>query len=391
MLLDQHRSLAAVAASLCVMLAACRDSGSTPATERADSSGIEIVTHRGPDAALDWGFEVAFTLGGKETGEESFYRIPSGYVAVDAEHSIYVLDRASNRVVVFDSSGAFVRTMGSEGGGPGEMRFPFALGVSPAGVVSVFDISKRGLVRFAADGAVLDEMRITFPYGGGVIVDRGESMIIPSQQLDTEQSTFTDELLSIAGEDTLRLVSNVRQAGGSITLESCGMRLLAMTPIFAPEMRWTPVEGGIAVVTSAGYEVALYRDDRIVRVVRRPIDPMPATREAALEELGEGMRVAYPGGVRVCDNDEVVEQRGFADVIPVIDELGAGPRGSLWIKRSSGGPEPGPIDVFEEDGTYRGTLSAGSPFPIAVLGDRIAAVQADESDVERLVVYRIVR
>jgi hypothetical protein len=390
MSLDPHRSLAA-AASLCLTLAACGDSGSTLDIERADSSGVEIVTHRGPDVALDWEFEVAFTLGGKETGEESFYRIPSGYVAVDGEHSIYVLDRGSNRVVVFDSSGAFVRTLGGEGGGPGEMRFPFAIGVSPAGVVSVFDISKRGLVRFATDGAVLDEMRITFPYGGGVIVDRGESLIIPSQQLDTEQSTFTDELLSIAGDDTLRLVSNIRQAGGSITLESCGMHLLAMTAIFAPEMRWTAVEHGIAVATSAGYEVAVYRDDRIVRLLRRAIDPMPATREAALEELGEGMRVVYGGGVRVCDNDEVLEKRGLADVIPVINELAAGPQGSLWIKRSLGGPTPGPIDVFEADGTYTGTLAAGSPFPIAVLGDRIAAVQADESDVERLVVYRIVR
>jgi len=232
---DQRGSLVVGAVLLCLTLAACGGSGSTTATERADSSGIEIVTYRGPDVPLDWEFRVAFALGGKETAEESFYRVAAGYVGVDADHNIYILDRASYRVVVFDSSGDFLRAMGGEGGGPGEMRFPFGLGVSPAGAVSVFDISKRGLVRFSADGAVLEEVRITFPYGGGGILDRGESLIISSQELDIERATFTDELLSIAGEDTVRLVSHTRPGGGSITLESCGMRLAVIDPIFSPE------------------------------------------------------------------------------------------------------------------------------------------------------------
>jgi hypothetical protein len=352
---------------------------------------VELITHRGPDVPLEWQFEAVYSLGGKEAGEESFYRLDSDYVSVDAEHNLYVLDRAANRVVVFDSSGTFVRTMGGEGSGPGEMRFPFALGVSQDGVVSVFDISKRGLVRFGPAGELLDEIRITFPYGGGLIVDRGESMIIPSQELDTDESIYTDELLLIAGNDTSRIVSHTRPAGGSITLESCGMRLAGIAPVFSPTMRWRPANRGVVVSTSSAYEVELYHDDGILRILRRTIDPEPATREAAIEEVGDGMRVSYPGGIRVCDPEEVVEQRGVADVIPVIDELAAGPQALLWVKRSAGPKASGPIDVFLADGTYHGTLPEGSPLPVAVIGDRIAAIETDDSDVQRLVVYRVIR
>jgi len=384
------QGLTAVALLLPVLYA-CDGSTSEFVTERSDSAGIELLTYRGPDVPLDWQFVAAFSLGGKETGEESFYSLSPEYVSVDGVQNIYVLDQASNRVVVFDSGGSVVRTVGGEGSGPGEMRFPFALGVSQTGVVSVFDISKRGLVRFGPDGEVLEEVRISFPYGGGPIVDRGESMIIPSQELDIEESTYTDALLEISGDDTLRIVSHTRPAGGSITLESCGMRLAGIAPVFSPTMRWSPIADGVVLATSAHYEIAVYEADSLVRVIRRTIEPHPATRADAVESIGDGMRVSFPGGVRVCDPEEVVEQRGFANVVPVIGELAAGPQGTVWVMRSVASGAPALIDVFDAEGTYQGTVPEGSPLPVAVIGDRIAAIENDDNDIERLVIYRIAR
>lgn len=48
------------------------------------------------------------------------------------------------------------------------------------------------------------------------------------------------------------------------------------------------------------------------------------------------------------------------------------------------GAAPKPIDVFDREGRYLGTLPAGSPFPIGFLPDGRILV-ADEFDVERLV------
>jgi hypothetical protein len=373
-----------------IALSACSGTSADLGTQRADSSGVEIVTYRGTDRTLDWRFELAFTLGGKDTDEESFYELSSGYVGVDAEGNIYILDTSGKHVIVFDRRGTHLRTMGGEGGGPGEMRFPFALGVSPSGVASAFDISKRGLVRFDADGTVLDEIRVTFPYGGGPILDRDGTLVFPIQELDLESATFTDQLLSITGSDTLRIVTNVRPAGGMITLESCGMQLNGIAPIFSPTLRWSRTGSALAVATSSQYEITIHHADTLTRIIRRAIDPVPATHEAASATVGDGMRVVAAGGVRVCDPGEVVEQRGIAATIPVIGEMAPGPSGTLWVRRSAGPGAPQPIDVFDEDGAYIGSLPDGTPFPVAVIQDQIAAIETDETDVDRLAVYRIV-
>ena len=53
---------------------------------------------------------------------------------------------------------------------------------------------------------------------------------------------------------------------------------------------------------------------------------------------------------------------------------------------------PAAIDVFDESGAYRGTLPAGTPFPILFLDrDRFGAVETDATDISRLVVYRVIR
>jgi hypothetical protein len=388
-----HRrvSLAITVVLFSLTLGACGDLRSRLTTERTDSSGVELVMHRGGDVRLGWEFEIAFALGGSGTEQESFTQLAPEDVAVDAEHNIYMLDIASSHVVVFDSSGSLVRTMGSEGDGAGEMQSPAALSVSPTGVASVFDTSKRGLVRFGPAGEVLEEIEIDFPFDSGGIVDRGESMIIPSQVLNKEESTYTEELLSIAGDDTVRMVHFTRPAGRDFILFSCGLILRAIPPVFAPELRWTATDGGVAAAMSSDYEVGFYRETGIVRIIRRAIDPEPASWEAAVVKIGNSVRRPVIGGALPCDAEEVVQARRIADVIPVIDALAAGPGGTLWIKRSTTGMAAGPIDVFEADGTYHGTLSAGWPFPVAVMGDRIAAIETDESQVRRLVVYRVVQ
>jgi hypothetical protein len=370
-------------------LVACGTTDADSGTQRADSSGVEIVTYRGPDRMLEWRFELAFTLGGEDTDEESFYELSAAYVGTDANGNLYILDTSAKRVVVFDAEGNHLRTMGGEGGGPGEMRFPFALGVSPSGVASAFDVPKRALVRFGPDGAVLDEIRVTFPYAGGPFVDHDGSMVFPVQKLDPESETFTDQLLAISGTDTLRLVSHVRPAGKTIVLESCGMQLFGANPVFSPTMRWSPSGDGVAVVTASDYDIAFYRGNALTRVLRRALEPAPATREAAAASVGDGMRVVAAGVVRICDSEEVVDKRGFAETIPVIGGFARGPAGTLWVRRSAGPGSPEPIDVFDRDGTYLGTLPDGTPFPVAVIHGQIAAIETDEADVDRLAVYRI--
>lgn len=98
-----------------------------------------------------------------------------------------------------------------------------------------------------------------------------------------------------------------------------------------------------------------------------------------------------PAGERVCDPAEVVEQRGFAPHLPTVGRLALAPDGTLWVQRYSvGEDDPGPIDLFDPDGRYLGTLSDDPPFPVGFLPDgRILFSEKDEWDVERLAVKTV--
>jgi hypothetical protein len=367
---------------------ACGGSSPGTTTQRADSAGIEIVTQAGADVPLDWSFTPAFTVGGEDT-DESFYEVDATTVGVDALGRIYVLDRDAYRVLAYDADGRYLRTMGGEGGGPGEMGFPFALLVASDGTVGAFDIAKRGFVRFGPEGTILDEERLTAGYGGGMIRHVGQSLVLSADKLDSERGIHTDQLLAITGSDTAAVVHLERPAGGVIDLASCGMRIMGIGPVFRPGIRWTPLGASVAVATAAEYDVIIYQDGVPVRILRREVAPVRATPELAAASVGTGMKVQTTGGIRTCDANEVVEQRGVADVIPVIDDLATGPDGSLWVRRAGAPDAPQPIDVFDAGGSYLGTLPHGSPFPVAVLGSQLLAIEADDMDVERLVIYDV--
>ena len=92
----------------------------------------------------------------------------------------------------------------------------------------------------------------------------------------------------------------------------------------------------------------------------------------------------------MCDPEEVVEKQGFAPYLTMISQLALAPDGTLWVQRYEVGDVPQPIDIFDIEGRYLGTLPDDVPFPIGFLPDgRMLAVDRDEFDVERLVVRSV--
>lgn len=360
-----------------------------PASIRTDSAGIEIVRYAGPDREIRIDLTEEFRLGGSETDpNQSFYSVFRGTVATDAAGNIYVLDSPAYRVVVFGPGGEFLRAMGRQGGGPGELAFPAGLVVSADGHVGVIDFGKRGIVRWDADGNALpiEPLPAGF-FGGGLHIEKDVTVLSGSTEIEGRRF---DVLFRIAGGDTAIVARVDPGATRPIQLESCGMAFSGMPALFTPTIRWSAAGDRIAVATGAGYDIAIQEDGREVRRIRRDVAPAVATEELAVRDLGEGMTVRTEGGVRTCDPREVVEQRGFADVIPVTGTLAFAPDGSLWVERGGVRDEPRAIDRFDADGDYLGTLPAGTPFPLLFLPDgRVAVAEKDDLDVVRLVIYRI--
>jgi len=87
--------------------------------------------------------------GDADDPNQSFYRVED--VAVDANGNIYVLESGNKRVQVFDQRGRYLRTIGSEGQGPGELQEPHGIIVAGDAVV-VPDLSNRRVNRWSLDG-----------------------------------------------------------------------------------------------------------------------------------------------------------------------------------------------------------------------------------------------
>lgn len=79
-------------------------------------------------------------------------------VALNRKGEVFVTDGYVNsRVVKFTPDGAFLRTWGGRGNGPGEFNTPHAVTVGPDGLVYVSDRTNFRIQRFNDDGAYIDE------------------------------------------------------------------------------------------------------------------------------------------------------------------------------------------------------------------------------------------
>jgi len=376
-----------------LLLISCRPGAEAPAGIVVDSAGVALVTVPSGDRPLDWTAERVLTIPPLEDEGEGFFGVRD--LGVLTGDRIAVLDGEAKRVVLFDEEGHFLAQYGREGSGPGEFQWPMDLAPRPDGGASVFDMMNRRLERFDENLSPLasDPLQGISYFGGGIAY-AGSFLVIPNTDF-TDPSVRPQVLSAVGPADTVEIVRYVREVGGVITLESCGMQLSGIEPIFGPTTLWAVgLDSILAVVGTGRYEVDLYRRPsfRLDRRIRRQVPAILATEAMAKATIGDAMRVVAAGGERVCDAQEVVEQRGFAPEVPPIAQVAISPAGELFLQRWAPQGEERAIDVLTLDGHYLGTLAPGFPFPEAFLGDdRMVVRERDELDLASVVVYRMRR
>ncbi|MGH7713199.1 MAG: 6-bladed beta-propeller, partial [Gemmatimonadaceae bacterium] len=93
-------------------------------TQTADSAGVRITTiNAQPSTVREWAVSPnsMVTLTGAHTGDSSAFAAV-GSVRWLSDGRIVVADVAASRLLVFDSSGKYLRPLGRQGSGPGEFR-----------------------------------------------------------------------------------------------------------------------------------------------------------------------------------------------------------------------------------------------------------------------------
>jgi hypothetical protein len=138
-------------------------SGQIQAQKVKTVDGVEIVenpekpkTPKGIPTEII--LEEDFKIGDSEVEEEMISEVT--YFTVDEKESIYALDLRGNNIKVFDKNGKFVRTIGKQGQGPGEINIPTGLLITPENELLVEDAGNRRLVYFTLEGEFLRNVSV---------------------------------------------------------------------------------------------------------------------------------------------------------------------------------------------------------------------------------------
>ncbi len=386
---------------------------------------------------------------GKEEGESWEMLANVTAVAFDRQNNLYVLDAGNYRVLVFDARGRFLRQIGKQGDGPGELSFALGLAIAPDGDVVIADMGRAGFAIFKPDGTYVKNIAApegTRPGGaqtGGIYVDGNGSVIfrsgftllggglrggqagargganLSSQRIAQEfaKSPIVRVPLGENAKATtlyeLPMPQPKVQAAGSGGRQQ--VRVSLAPPTFSPPSAFAALpNGSVAVAHDAEYAVKLVdANGNVQRVVARKEKPRKVTRrdqDRAREQLRErlsnpsgqgGMQVMNVngrmsfsfGGGRALPKDQIeqsVREMTFAEVMPLIQSLRADPLGRIWVQRTGDQVgEDGPVDLLASDGRYLGSL-VRQKVPDAVSATGLAAyIERDELDVQRIVVRRL--
>jgi hypothetical protein len=116
-------------------------------------AGAGLTSAQGKPTTITLGPALA-TVGAATGRSETLLSGVRGAIRVDGK--LVVLDATSQRVLFFDSSGKYVKTVGRDGEGPGEFGHPIWMGRCQDGTLLVYDARLRRSTRFSASGMLLE-------------------------------------------------------------------------------------------------------------------------------------------------------------------------------------------------------------------------------------------
>lgn len=381
---------AACSVALWLVVGCAGDYQPTTRQEASDSLGVQLVRVSGPDTRLDWQFEERWRIGGEDEGPTAFAEFVAGGLATSPKGGVVALDRNSHRVVEISASGELIQVLGREGQGPGELAMPTSVAVLQDSSVWVYDISKRGVVRFTGTGESLPDLRIEgLSYSAVVRPGMGGVHMLQREPSTDSLRQFLITTGSMGEGDTLRVPAlapphQVEVPGCNVTIP--------IPRIFAPRVLWDSWATRLAVSVGPAYAIGVHEEGTLVMSLRRDLEPIRVTESVAIGQYPEGFKIGLPGGSCTAEAAQMVRAQGYEAVMPSIANVRVAPSGEIWALRNQLDSDLGLIDIWSPSGDYLGTLPTGAKFPVAFLTDGgIVTIEKDKFDVPQLVAWNVQR
>ncbi|MDE2973456.1 MAG: hypothetical protein OXU64_01865 [Gemmatimonadota bacterium] len=387
-----------------------------------------VIELPGRDRQIEPGFEEVHRVGVLDGESWEMFAQVTG-VAFDAEGNLFVFDApgsGSARVLVFDSTGGFLREFGTSGEGPGELNYPVGFAVLRDGTTVVNDLGHRAYQLFDRSGRYLRMVRTSEspggvassraiqgdPRGGAVFAgglgtsvgfhggDGGALAAPPTSRPVTwvgldgevvETDTVANGWLPPRGEPVKGMAEEIRIGGGSL---ADALEQVAFPAVFEPLLLVGVLpDGGIVHSDSSAYALKLTPPGSrgVARIIRWPFEPEPVT--PAIKRGYEKRRAARASAPSAGGGSmRFAVERPYYHEIPVLHGLSTTWEGRIWVQRRGDEPESGgPIDVVTPEGEYIGTYAPqATEMPDAFGPEGLAAfIEPDELDVARVVVRRL--
>lgn len=372
-----------------------------------DSAGVQLVENASdgtwtPEAA--WAVEEVLSVGGHDAGLASQFGTIAG-LDIGPQGRMYVADTQAQSVKVFDASGAYLRSIGRAGSGPGEFDGNIA-GVFVVGEdVIVPDLANQRISRFNFEGTLISDHRQDMARGIPLRFDMAGDRLVAQRRLralNDSAGPARDAIVALpldgSAIDTLARLA----PGQSVQITG---ELPKIRP-FAPDPVWDADPSGrlVTAMTDAWrFEV---RDSagRLERVISRPYERGRVTARDR-QSVEDALRRKYDEqGVPPEASRAVIEAMEFADYLPALTSVALGPNDSLWVQIPLSDEELATrgatlaVDdmgsrrwgVFDADGRYMGTVQFPTRFrPIRSVGSLFYGISTDDLDVQSVKVYRV--
>jgi len=417
---SSSRALAAIVAA--AALAGCGAAGDADAPRwvaETDTIGDTIVVRTIAGGVWPAGVTVTpeVTIGQFEGEDEYvFGEIVSLTVAPDG--SIFLFDRQAKALRQYAPDGTYVRTIGREGGGPGEYRNPDGgLAITPDGRLLLRDPGNARINIYSLTGESLGSWRIA----GGFFTSN-------PLYVDGAGRVYTPGLMDRAADVTQWKSALIRVGPDSITRDTLPVPELDHQPKvlvarrtsegststsvnsvpFTAAAHWAYSPLGYFVVgVSDRYAISLLRTGEPVLRIEKAWTPVPVNPD----EKAEAERRATES-MRFTDPNWRWDGPGIPDTKPAFRSIFVAADGRIWVQlhqpafridveEEKGEPRPGRLspqrwveplvyDVFEPDGRYLGAVELPRNASVRYArGDHVWAITRDELDVQYVTRYRI--
>ena len=386
-------------AALLAAIAACASGSGAEVTVR-DSAGVRIVETSIANAELpQWTIDsVPRVTIGVLDGDEA-YQLDGVTGAVLHGDRIMIANGGSRELRVFDLEGKHIATGGRQGGGPGEFENIDWLGRFYGDSVIVYDRRNLRFSIFDLDAKLVRSFVAAEGFFGiaGRFADGGflippsvsfSSSDTPRNGLVRDSSRIIRVLASGSEADTLMVL-----IGTEIILHHTPARMSAR---LAPFGRVTRVAVGDTVfhtVTSDTYEIRTWnRDGRLLRVLRRSIDPAAVSGDDIDRLEAEELENAQSDDQR-RELERTLAEMPYPDRMPALGRLHVDDDGYLWVQDySPWDEEPTEWTIFDEEGLAVGRTRLPARFTIHSIGsDVVLGTREGDLDVEQVVVLGLER